>query len=121
MGMFDYLVVELPLPGGLPAQAHDTPEPFQTKSLECLMEKYVISSTRELYVEKWEYDWVDEPEHFLGGFERKLPESYRREYLTNYHGDIIFYNGRVDGKFREYTARFTEGILSRMWYTDLNY
>ncbi len=42
--------------------------------------------------------------------------------LTDYHGDIIFYSGqKVNDKWREYTARFTEGRLTRVWYEDKQY
>jgi hypothetical protein len=118
MGMFDTLNVQLKIPGFT-----DIPEcDFQTKSLDSLMEYYVITDKGELYKEMWDYDWAEEPGHFLGGYERKIPGSYRRKYLTNYHGDIIFYEGRsLNGKWRDYTARFTEGKLSRIWYEDKQY
>ena len=117
MGMFDYIAVEVPLPDGVMTSE----EEYQTKSLECLMYKYVITKNGELYREKWDYEWVDDESHFLGGYEKKIEGSYRREYLTNFHGDIIFYNGRVNGKWRDYTARFTNGKLSSISYQDYNY
>jgi hypothetical protein len=120
MGMFDTLRVQLKISGFT-----DVPDcDFQTKSLDSLMEHYVITDKGELYKEIWDYDWSEDPEHFLGGYERKIPESYRREYLTNYHGDIIFYTSKPmnnDRVWRDYTARFTDGKLSRIWYEDKQY
>lgn len=116
MGMFDWIVVEVPLPDIVQNETE-----YQTKDFECLMEKYVITKNGELYREKWDYEWVDDDKHFLGGYERKIDGSYRREYLTNFHGDITFYNGMVRGKWRDYKARFTEGRLSRIWYEDKQY
>ena len=118
MGMFDYVRVERIIPGytELPT------EEFQTKSLECLMENYVISNNGELYREKWDYEWIDDDRHVLHGHERKIPDTYRREYLTDFHGDIIFYEGKnIEGKWRDYTARFTDGKLTRISYEDKQY
>ena len=86
------------------------------------MENYVITSNGELYREVWEYEWIDDDRHLLTGYANKIEGSYRREYLTNYHGDIIFYEGiSKDGMWRDYTARFTEGKLTRIWYEDKQY
>jgi len=118
MGMFDTLKVEIKIPG-----FSEVPDiEFQTKSLDNALEKYVITNNGELYREVWDYKWIEDETHFLGGYEYKIPESYRREYLTDYHGDIIFYEGRsADGTWRDYTARFTEGKLTRIWYEDKQY
>lgn len=118
MGMFDTLKVEIKIPGFF-----EVPDiEFQTKSLDNALEKYVITNNGELYREVWDYKWIEDETHFLGGYEYKIPESYRREYLTDFHGDIIFYEGKsVDGVWRDYTARFTEGKLSRVWYEDKQY
>lgn len=116
MGMFDWIAVEVPLPDVVQNESE-----YQTKDFDCLMEKYVINKNGELYKEKWEYEWVDDPNSVFGGYERKIEGSYRREYLTNFHGDITFYNGRVRGKWRDYKARFTEGRLSSITFQDYNY
>ncbi len=118
MGMFDTLKVQLKIPG-----FSDIPDcEFQTKSLDCALENYVITNNGELYKEVWEHKWIEDETHFLGGYDYKVPNSYRREYLTDYHGDIIFYEGRsADGVWRYYSARFTEGKLTRMWYKDEQY
>ena len=120
MGLFDTLKVEMKLPGygGVPD------EEFQTKSFDNAIERYVITGNGQLYREVWDYEWVDEPNSLLGGYANKIKDSYRREYLTDYHGDVIFYTSKPmneDRIWRDYTARFTEGRLTRMWYEDKQY
>lgn len=118
MGMFDTLKVEIKIPGFSEVPSIE----FQTKSLDCALENYVITNNGELYREVWEHKWIEDETHFLGGYDYRIPDSYRREYLTDYHGDIIFYEGRsADGTWRDYTARFTEGKLTRIWYEDKQY
>jgi hypothetical protein len=119
MGMFDYIRVELPLPDflGNPADVE-----FQTKSFENLMDYYVITFKGELYREKYDYKWNDNPDSFLGGHMQQIKDSYRREYLTDFHGDVIFYSGLDNNKvFKNYHARFTDGKLTRIWYTETQY
>jgi len=118
MGMFDTLKVQLKIPGfsGIPDCE------FQTKSLDSTMDKYVITDNGELYKEVWDYEWLEDDTPVLKGYFHRVEGSYRREYLTDYHGDIIFYEGKgVDGVWRDYTARFTEGKLTRIWYEDKQY
>lgn len=117
--MFDEIRVEHILPGN----TEITNEWYQTKDLECVMTKYVISAKGELYEEKWEWEWVEENTHWLGGYMEKMEGSYHREYLTDYHGDVRFYNGKKpdNGKWRDYHARFTDGKLSKLWYVDKDY
>jgi len=121
MGMFDYIRIEQILPG----ETEISKVEYQTKSFECLMEEYVITAKGELYLEKWDYEWVDDEGYlFFGGYLNKIPNSYRRTYLCNFYGDVRFYGKaphHSTGKWREYYARFTEGSLKRMWYVDLNY
>ena len=115
MGMFDTIKIEKVIPGftGVPDCV------FQTKSFYNALDNYVITNTGELYREVWEYEWVDDDRHMLTGYENKIDGSYRREYLTDYHGDIIFYEGKsTNGIWRDYTARFTDGKLTRIWYED---
>jgi len=107
MGMFDTLRVEIAMPGC----GDCNHEEFQTKSFDNDMEHYVITTNGELYREHWEYDLAD----------GKIPGSYRREYLTDYHGDVIFYKGAKDRIWRDYHAWFTEGKLKLIWYTDTQY
>jgi hypothetical protein len=120
MGMFDTLKVEQKIPGFSTIPDLE----FQTKSFDNAMENYVITNNGELYREVWEYEWIKDETHLLGGYSNKLKDSYRREYLTDFHGDIIFYTSKPmteDRMWRDYTARFTEGRLTRIWYEDKQY
>lgn len=120
MGMFDTIKVELKIPG----YSEVPDEEFQTKSLDNCLEHYVITANGQLYKEVWDVEWVDDDNHFLKGYPKQVENSYRREYLTNFHGDIIFYTSKSmneDRIWRDYTARFTEGKLSRVWYEDKQY
>lgn len=121
MGMFDEIRVELTLPDNTPVS--DTR--YQTKSFDCFLEQYVITAKGKLYREKWEYEWVGDTNYFMGGYLHKLEDSYRREYLTNFHGDINFYSSTpensMDRTWRDYYARFTNGKLQEMWFEDSKY
>jgi hypothetical protein len=113
MGMFDEIRVELLLP----KEYEITDTWYQTKSLECALYKYVITAKGELYREGWDYEWVTDANSPLTGNFKKIADSYYREYLTDFTGDIIFYR-RV---WRDYHARFTNGKLERLWYEDKQY
>lgn len=121
MGMFDEIRVEQILPGN----AEITDRWYQTKDLECVMTKYVISANGELYEERWDWEWIEDEGYLLKGYLNKIEDTYRREYLTDFHGDIRFYGSRPDDQvnriWRDYYARFTNGKLSKMWYKDTNY
>lgn len=119
MGMFDEIRIEHILPGNIQI----TDEWYQTKSFDNVMTKYVISANGELYEEKWDWEWIEDPNHWLKGYIQKIEGSYHRKHLTDYHGDIIFYGSRPTDHhtWRDYYARFTDGKLSKMWYTDTQY
>lgn len=112
MGMFDTIQVNIQLPG----YSYITDEEFQTKSFENTMENYVITANHQIYREVWDYEWIDNKSSIFGCQMIKIDDSYRREYLTDLHGDIIFYNDtKIDGKRYDYFARFSYGTLDRMW------
>lgn len=117
MGMFDEIRIEQILPGN----TEIADEWYQTKSLENALTKYVITAKGELYEELWDYQWIDNDTAFFKGYSQKIEGSYRRKYLTNYHGDINFYKGVENNVWRDYYARFTEGKLTKMWYEDTQY
>lgn len=126
MGMFDYIKCEVMLPDA----SMQGDREFQTKSLENTMATYVITQKGELYEERWDSEWIEDPSYkFFGGYMKQIEGSYHRKYLTDFHGDIIFYGGYIapdvdaSGQkvYRDYHARFTEGKLSRMWYEDTAY
>ena len=117
MGMFDEIRVEQLLPGN----TEITDEWHQTKSLDNVMTRYIITAKGELYEELWDYEWIDDDTALFKGYSQKIEGSYHREYLTDYHGDIIFYTGCENKVCRDYYARFTDGKLSKMWYKDTQY
>lgn len=126
MGMFDYIKCEVMLPDATMQGDRN----FQTNSLDKSMSTYVITQKGELYEECWDYQWVeDEGYLFFKGYLKQIEGSYHRKYLTDFHGDVVFYSESfapdVDksGKkmYRDYHARFTEGKLSRMWYEDSSF
>lgn len=85
MGLFDYITFEDIIPGR-PANSQ-----FQTKSFDNFLEHYVVTRKGEIY--------------------RKIPNTSNREYLTDYHGDVIFYDDIIEDEF---IARFTDGKLTRV-------
>ncbi len=120
MGMFDEIRVEQILPGN----TEIINEWCQTKSFDNVMAKYVITAKGELYEERYDWEWIDDQSHWLGGYVCEVENSYRRIYLTDFHGDVIFYTStpmNTNRMWRDYTARFTEGKLTRMWYEDKQY
>ena len=120
MGLFDEIRVEQILPG----EYEITDTWYQTKSLENVMARYVITAKGELYEEKWDYEWIEDPNHWLKGYINRIEGTYRRDYLTDFHGDIIFYTSKPmdeNRMWRDYHARFTEGKLSRIWFEDKQY
>jgi hypothetical protein len=120
MGLFDEIRVEQILPG----EYEITDTWYQTKSLENVMARYVITAKGELYEEKWDWEWIEDPNHWLKGYINRIEGTYRRDYLTDFHGDIIFYTSKPmdeNRMWRDYHARFTEGKLSRIWFEDKQY
>lgn len=119
MGMFDTIKVKVMLP----EYSSVTDEKFQTKSFNCLMQNYVITENGQLYREEWDYEWIeDETRPIIKGYIKQIEGTYRREYLTDYHGDVIFYSGENKKvMWRDYHARFTDGKLKKIWYTDTQY
>lgn len=130
MGMFDYVEVDVPLPDGW-----SSPN-YQTKDLECCMNRYKISADGKLLV--WEYDEVEDgpprEDTFLK-IERQFYKAINKgweEVKPPYHGHIVFYSSETVGeepwpdnfatyegrpplmpicKWHEYRAKFTDGKL----------
>lgn len=121
MGMFDTLKVEMRIPG----YSEVPTDVFQTKDFNCQMDNYVITANGEIYREEWDYKWYEDLSTKFGGYEDKIPESYRRVYLTHHHHDVIFYTStpemRAKNMWRNYTARFENGRVVRIWYEDTQY
>ena len=120
MGMFDELHCEFPLPDAVVQNKE-----FQTKSFECLLDRYTITSDGRLILHQVEYEPVPEEErpHYGTPEWEKNPLAQIMGSLRSvpigdveipFHGDVIFYtslgNGPDSERF-EYRARFTEGQL----------
>lgn len=116
MGLFDTIRFEFEIPGrGI---LHE----WQTKSLECALDEYLVTHDFRIYKEEWDMEWVEDETRFLfKGYSRKIPESYRLTPLTDFHGDIIFYDNCSSC---EYIARFSYGKMdnitfkTREWLSD---
>jgi hypothetical protein len=122
MGLFDEIQCEYPLPD--PAVQKEI---FQTKRLDCSMDRYTITADGRLILHKTRYELVPEEERpsygtpewetspftrFLGSL-RVVPEG---DVELVYHGDIEFYTpiggaGDDEPEWFEFQARFTEGRL----------
>ncbi len=90
MGLFDNLKCKANLPEG---NKELQEEIFQTKSLDCLLETYIITKNKKLVI-----------------------ETKKGTKTILYHGDIIFYTftGNHEDKtykWHEFIARFTNGKL----------
>lgn len=114
MGMFDYIRVEVLLPDQTEV---DSEKEYQTKDLESLMEEYTITADGRLLRIRYDYEWREDKDHFLGGGLYQI-EGSKQVIEVPFHGDIRFYGDMKDNVFRDYTARFTEGQLTRIWYKD---
>jgi hypothetical protein len=97
VGMFDNVKCSAPLPE--PSMQDRT---FQTKSLDCELADYEITKDGEL----WK----------VGGY---FHEGERER--VELHGDVTFCDWETEnprppyGELVYFTARFTEGKLSRIW------
>ena len=101
MSLFDTLQCDYPLPD--PEFQH---EEFQTKDLECTLERYRITADGRL----WRLS------RRMGLFEKDtgLPEAAEKAKDMNYHGELCFYTSR-DKDWLEYRARFTCGTVEWIW------
>lgn len=123
MGMFDNIECNYPLP--VSKELLDVEEfnifevEFQTKSLENLLELYIITEEGELVRRKAQYDWKDDDSYFLKGYMEKISEQDIKE---NFHGILEFYCYEsylrdIGGKKEEitvsvdYEAKFFDGKL----------
>jgi len=122
MGMFDEIKCECELPDSI---SNDTI--FQTKSLECLLERYTITSDGRLIHHQVRYETVSEEERPYYG----KPEWEKSDFThligsvksvavgdveAPFHGDLVFYTSigsreAGDYEWLEYKARFTDGKL----------
>lgn len=96
MGLFDTLYCDYPLP-----DPEFQNEEFQTKDLECLLDRYRISADGRLCL----------LQRKISPFEEGIrPKDTEKDKDINYHGEICFYSVSDHGSL-EYCARFTHGAL----------
>ena len=92
---------------------------FQTKDFDCLIEQYVIEAGRLLKqgwrtVELPESEWVKYKDINYCQKTKSVPDKLQD---TNFHGWVNFYTCNIDlqtgspGKWEEYNAKFTDGML----------
>jgi hypothetical protein len=109
VGMYDYLICEMPLPEQPLAPQSRA---FQTKDLECLLERYTITAAGRLIHHAVRYAEVPlserpYPEFSFIGCMRAVPTG---DIDTNFHGMLEFYT--YDSRTKEswsYEAKFTDG------------
>ena len=109
MGMFDWVDCKYPLPDGFVLPVQNNFDLFQTKDLECFMNRYTITEDGELLLTKIDYE----------------NNHNNQPTKINYHGIITFYGSNIRGVSargyitkndeplwkREYEAKFTDGKL----------
>lgn len=110
MGLYDIIKVEHLLPGFRSLEEQNRLE-FQTKSFpwESLLETYIITNKGQLYRENWDMRWNEEERRLV-----KINDGYRRIYLTEFTGCIIFYTYRNRNEFLSYEAKFIDGKLKNI-------
>jgi len=103
---------------------------YQTKDLESFMDYYFVDRQGYIVKKVCEYDWIEEPECFLGGY---LSEKFHywkpmpdfTGYINIYNSEenlyLFFFNGRV---FCEIHANSIDhdvnGFLTKALYTVLD-
>ncbi|MGH3090684.1 MAG: hypothetical protein ACRDSJ_25675 [Rubrobacteraceae bacterium] len=134
MGMYDEIRREYPLPQtGYRVLPEHT---FQTKDLECLLDKYTITASGLLILHREVWEPVPEEERpYYGSPEWEKPlgkwiGSMRSVPVGDeeipHHGDIFFYDSfTMKGEsghriWLEYRTRFTEGSLARIKVEDVH-
>jgi len=118
MGMFDEVYIDKALLPLSEAEKAKIPVgyPWQTKSLDCLMQDVKIEKDKGLLVERYDFESVpanerpcpdpSDPLHFLGS----IRKTNIKEEKIDYHGWVYFY-GDPEGTWYEFGAKFTDGKL----------
>lgn len=113
MGMFDYIICEVPLPDGFDGllQTKDFDDPYMEKytiNSQGRLIRHYIASWDDVPEEQWKYVGATDPLHQLWHEQSKRKPIFA-EVDTNYHGMLNFYGGEQD--WHEYDAKFTDGNL----------
>lgn len=93
--MFDNVRCEYPLPDGLVPIDQD----FQTKSMDSVLDTYIITEKGALYVYEWSITYNTKKE--------------QQPQFLSYTGNMNFYTS-VGDKWHEYNATFTDGLLIKI-------
>lgn len=117
MGMFDTLIVEYPLPDLPYPELQDTH--WQTKAFDCLLGLYVIRADGTVAERHYDIEETDgEPNPTTGMRPIKRLDTYTDHVLEDFHADVrfyeIWYTPDQQQEWVEYSARFTDGKLSRV-------
>jgi hypothetical protein len=106
--MYDDLQCNLPLPGGhLPLGSW-----FQTKSLNCGMDKFTITAQGRLIFHKRRFEADGERAIAVGGVViPQLKVAHVEDIDMDYHGDVRIVGSTPDEALAEYVVRFTHGVV----------
>jgi hypothetical protein len=106
--MYDDLQCNLPVPDGqLPPGSW-----FQTKTLNCGMDRFTITAQGRLIFHKRRFEAVGERAIVAGGV--VIPQqkvAHVEDIDMDYHGDIRIVGSATDGSLAEYVVRFTHGAV----------
>jgi len=99
MGMFDYVRCDMDLP-----KKYRFKDFYQTKSMECLLDVFIIDPSGRLWIEEYDYNNSD-----------TFPKQ-----PSDYTGEMVFYNSLYDGAYRnkelvaqrEYRLKFKDGWVT---------
>jgi hypothetical protein len=111
MGMYDEITVKYPLPEA-PLEVQGAT--FQTKDLECALDRYTITEAGRLIWHKVTREFVEDPESIFGFFLKPIASE---DVGVDYHGDIVLYttvdhsSERWDRTWYQYRVRFTSGTV----------
>lgn len=100
MGMFDHITVKYPLPG-----APRSPIKCQTKDLHCLLYDFELRENGELWLEKVEREYIENPDAFLGHDVNVVSRQWEPYPFT---GALSVYDS-IDGKWYEWSIWVIEG------------
>ena len=80
---------------------------YQTKDLECVMDEYEVISNR-LFRRQYDFEWVDDDEHFLGGYLNSTFLGLRE--MNDYTGTIEMYDDK-----NVLFCVFSQGVMVRAY------
>ena len=106
MGMFDDLRCEYPLP-----LRDGVTRNFQTKSLDCMMDRYEIRADGTLWREVYEIKYQSDPTA-TGGY--RLPRVSAGWEPITMTGEVRFYAPEEHDQWIEFSTYFVKGMLKHL-------